>query len=276
MTSIDIDSMFAYISIIRPVNCIMAALAVYIATIVAGADFYPSDLVIYGMAAVFLICGAGMVINDYFDIEADRVNRPNRPLPSGRIKKNNAMIYSIILFAIGIILAYMINTYCFYLAIFASLLLAIYPVFLKKIILVGHLSVSLLVALAFVFGGFIEMNYQPVILLAVLAFLSNTGREIYKSIEDVLGDKTMRTETIPMKFGVIKAKAIASAFIIAAIAFSFVPFLLGLFGYVYLFFVIFADIVFLVAILLPTRFSSKACKIAMIIALIAFLAGGFR
>ena len=265
--------MLAYIEIIRPLNCFMAAMAVYIATIVAGAAFYPSTLVIYGMAAVFLICGAGMIINDYFDIEMDRINKPDRPLPSARIKKNAALVYSSLLFAIGIILAYTINTYCFYLAIFASLLLIVYPAVLKKMILVGHLSISFLVALSFVFGGFITMNYLPTLLLALLAFLANTGREIYKSVEDVLGVKTLGIKTLPMKFGVIKAKAIASAFIILAIMLSFVPFLLGIFGYVYLLFVIIADIVFLIAILLPTRFSSKACKIAMIIALIAFLTG---
>ena len=265
--------MFAYIEIIRPLNCLMSALAVYIATVVAGAGFYPSTLVIYGMVAVFLICGAGMIINDYVDIKIDMINRPDRPLPSGRIKKNHAVLYSSVLFAIGIILAYMINTYCLYLAIFASLLLILYPALLKKIILLGHLSVSFLVALTFVFGGFITMNYIPTLLLALLAFLSNTGREIYKSIEDVLGDKKMGIKTLPMKFGVIKTRAIAFTFIIVAIVFSFVPFLLGIFGYVYLLFVIIADIVFLIAILLPTKFSSKACKIAMAIALFAFLAG---
>lgn len=265
--------MFAYIEIIRPLNCIMSALAVYIATIIAGAGFYPSNPAIYGMAAVFLICGAGMIINDYFDIEVDRINRPDRPLPSGRIKKNNALIYSAILFAMGIILAYLINKYCFYTAIFVSLLLIIYNPILKRIILLGNLACSLFVALTFIFGGFIVMNYWPVSFLGLLAFLSNTGREIYKSIEDVLGDKKIGINTLPMKFGIIKTKAIASIFIILAIIFSFVPFLIGMLGYVYLFFVIIADIVFLIAILLPTRFSSKACKIAMIIALFAFLVG---
>jgi len=265
--------MFAYIEIIRPLNCIMAALAVYIAAVVAGAGFYPSDLVIYGMFAVFSICGAGMIINDYFDIEIDSVNRPDRPLPSGRIKNNLALAYSCILFIIGISLAYMINIYCFSMAILASLLLLLYPAVLKKIILLGHIAVSLLVALTFVFGGFIVMNYMPVIWLVLLAFMSNTGREIYKSIEDVLGDKKLGIKTLPMKFGVIKTRAIASAFIILAIMFSFVPFLIGISGYVYLLFVIIADIVFLFAILLPTKFSSKACKLAMLIALVAFLLG---
>jgi geranylgeranylglycerol-phosphate geranylgeranyltransferase len=266
--------MIAYIEVLRPLNCAMAALAVYIATIVAGAGFYPSDLVIYGMAVVFVICGAGMIINDYFDLEIDRINRPDRPLPSGRLKKNIALAYAVALFAIGVILAYMINVYTLYLSIFASLLLILYPAVLKKIILVGHLAISLLVALTFAFGGFIVMNYMPTLLLAFLAFLSNTGREVYKSIEDVLGDKKLGINSLPMKYGVIKAKTIASVFIIFAIIFSFVPFLLGTFGYVYLLFVVVADIIFLVAILLPTRFSAKACKIAMLIALVAFLLGG--
>ncbi len=270
---IDSIDMFAYAEIIRPVNCAMAALAVYIATIVAGAGFYPPDAVIYGMVAVFTICGAGMIINDYFDIETDRINRPDRPLPSGRVKKGTALAYSIVLFMAGIALSYMISMTCLYIAVGASLLLVIYNAVLKRMLLIGHMSVSLLVALTFVFGGFIVNNYIPTLFLALLAFLANTGREIYKSIEDILGDTKVGITTLPMKYGVLRAKTIASAFLIVAIMLSFVPFLLNILGLVYLLFVVIADIVFLLAVLMPTKFSSKACKLAMLIALIAFLAG---
>ena len=95
---VSIDNMFAYLEVIRPLNCLMAALAVYIATVIAGGSFYPADIVIYGMASVFLICGAGMIINDYFDTDIDRINKPDRPLPAGRIKKNIALSYSAVLY----------------------------------------------------------------------------------------------------------------------------------------------------------------------------------
>jgi geranylgeranylglycerol-phosphate geranylgeranyltransferase len=262
-----------YFEIIRPVNGIMAAVAVWIGTIVAGAGFAPSDLAMLGMVAVFLISSAGMILNDIFDINIDKVNRPERPLPSGRMTKKSAYTFAAFLFIIGNVLSFLINSNVFIIAIFASVILVAYAARLKKIIMVGHIGISLLVALTFVYGGFIIGNYIATIPLALLAFLSNTGREVYKSIEDVLGDKKMGVETLAAKYGVFKAKMIASIFIILAIIFSFLPYALNILGIIYLFFVIIADIVFLLSIILPVRHSANVCKIAMIIALIAFIAG---
>ncbi len=265
--------MLAYIEILRPVNCIMAAIAVYIASVVAGLPLYPSLPVILGMISVFTITAGGMAINDYFDVEIDKVNRPSRPIPSGRISSQRALVYSVILFIIGIVLSYSVNTYALYVAVFSALLLAVYSWKLKKMLLIGHLSVSLLTALSLIYGSLINMNYSEVLVLALLAFLSNTGREIFKTIEDVLGDDKAGVNSLPLRYGAVKAKMIASLFIIAAVMISFVPFFLGMFGFVYLFFVVGADLLFISAILAPTKFSPKMCKIAMNVALAAFLAG---
>lgn len=265
--------MRAYLIIIRPLNCIMAAIAVYIASLISGLSLYPTLPVIYALASVFLICAAGMVVNDYFDVEIDRVNKPQRPIPSGRISKRKALAYSYLLFGIGVYVAYLINVFTFILAIIASALLVMYAWKLKKIILIGHLAISTLVALTFIYGGLINLNYLPTLSLAILAFLSNVGREIYKSIEDELGDKTAGLQTIAIKYGVIRARAIASIFLLFAIVLSFLPYFLKIFGEVYLFFVAIADIIFLAAVVLPVKFSAKLCKFAMLLSLLAFFAG---
>ena len=251
----------------------MASIAVYVAGIVAGLPIYPSLPVLLAMLAVFFVCAGGMAINDYFDAEIDGVNRPSRPIPSGRMSKKAATIYSAILFLAGIALSYFVNMPALYGAAFAALLLVLYSWKLKRMLLVGHLSVSLLVAMSFVYGGLINMNYDSVLMLALLAFLANNGREIFKSIEDVLGDQKSGVESLPIKYGTVKAKMAASLFIIAAVITSFVPFFLGTFGFVYLFFVAAADVVFVASIVAPTKMSPKLCKIAMNIALAAFLAG---
>ena len=265
--------MFAYLEIIRPLNCLMAGLAVYIATLVAGLAIYPSFLVLLGILATFLVCAGGMVINDYFDIDIDNVNKPNRPIPSNRIKKRTALIYSIILFASGIALSYAINYYTLVTAIAASLVLISYAWKLKKTVFIGNLLISLLVALTFIFGGFVAMNYLPVLILAILAFLANTGREVYKCVEDVLGDKKAGADTIAVKYGIVKSRQIATIFVIIAITLSFLPFFFGIFGVIYLFFVVIADIVFMIAVISPVRLAAKVTKIAMLIALAAFLIG---
>lgn len=263
----------AYVQLIRPLNCLMAAFAAYIGMILAGLGIYPTLVSAYALVSVFMICAAGMAINDYFDVGIDRVNKPKRPLPSEKISRKSALLISMVLFIIGTGLPYLISKYALFIAAFASLLLIAYAWKLKKIMIAGHVAISILVALTFIFGATINMNYTGVVLLAILAFFSNMGREIFKSINDIMGDKKMGVGSLPVKFGVIRAKLIATVFIFIAIIFSFIPFLLKTFGTVYLFFVVIADMVFLLSIALPLKLSEKLCKLAMMVALVAFLMG---
>ncbi len=268
--------MLPYIEIIRPLNGLMTAAAVWIGSIVAGGSTVPTQPVILAMLSAFLISGAGMVINDYYDINIDKINKPNRPLPSGKIKPRQALSYSALLFLAGIAISYFVNINELAVAVVVSVLVYVYSARLKKTMLVGHLIISLLVALSFVYGGLAVNNYFPTLLMAFLAFLSNMGREIFKTIEDVMGDKKYDADTLPIKFGVLKTKAFASVFVIAAVLFSFVPYFLGTFGQIYLFFVVIADISFIAAAIAPVSYSAKICKIAMIIALLAFFAAAIK
>ncbi|MCX6815232.1 MAG: UbiA family prenyltransferase [Candidatus Aenigmarchaeota archaeon] len=265
-----------YLSIIRPVNGIMSAIAVYIAAVVAGSTIVPNFIVLMGMLVVFLINSGGMIVNDIFDADIDKINKPKRPIPSGKIRKTSAWIYAVVLFIVGNFLAYhYISQTAFYIALLATFLLCAYAAKLKQIMIAGHLTISLLVGLTFIYGGLIMGNYYSVVVLALLAFLSNVGREIYKTIEDTLGDRQEHVTTLPIKYGVPKAKLIGNIFTVAAVGLSFVPYFLQTFHEVYLFFVVIADIAFIAGTATPARISSKLSKIAMIIALIAFLAGAY-
>ena len=267
--------MLPYLKLIRPINCAMASVGVYIAYLIVTSNYAFNAEITMGILATFFICAGGMAINDYFDANIDKINRPKRPIPSGTITKRNALATSVILFALGNALAFRISeTFIpLYVSLIASLLLIAYAAKLKGIIMIGHLTISFLVALTFLFGGVIAGSIDKLIILTVLAFLSNTGREIYKSIEDALGDKKMNLNTIAIKLGAIKAKMLANYFVVAAVVLSFIPFLIGMFNEIYMFFVVIADIVFLSAIILPVKHSSKACKLGMVIALFAFFLG---
>ncbi len=82
-------------------------------------------------SVVFLVTGAGNAINDYFDYEIDRINRPRRPIPSGRVNRKTALYFSILLFGTGIVLSYWLGPVCLLLAGFNSLLLFLYASTLK-------------------------------------------------------------------------------------------------------------------------------------------------
>jgi len=269
--------MLSYLEVLRIPNAAMSILAVIIAAILVG--FYNPLQILIACLAVFLISGGGMVINDYFDYEADKVNRPRRALPSNKITRKNALIYSLILLFIGNILAFFLNFQMLIIALFNTLLLVIYSWKLKKIILLGNFIVSWLSASTFLFGSLLSgFVTATVLILFLLAFSANIGREIAKTIEDLEGDKRIKAKTLPMVAGKNFSAWIATIFIIFAVLFSPIPYIFRLLNVNYLYLVIIADIIFLYscfAIFLSPKKSQKMMKIAMLIALVAFLIGRF-
>ncbi|MFO7796430.1 MAG: hypothetical protein ACQERB_08545 [Promethearchaeati archaeon] len=68
----------AYIEIIRPINCLMGALTVIIGVLNTRTGVPLLDLIlnfIIGVATYILIAGSGMIVNDIYDVEIDKINR---------------------------------------------------------------------------------------------------------------------------------------------------------------------------------------------------------
>jgi geranylgeranylglycerol-phosphate geranylgeranyltransferase len=230
---------------------------------------------------VFLVTGAGNAINDYFDAGIDAINRPDRPIPSGRITKESAYSFSIALFAAGVIISYFIglSRIPFFIAAFNSLLLYFYAFSLKRKVFVGNLSVAYLTGSTFLFGGaaFGEKGMRVTLVLFFLSMLATLGREIVKSIEDIDGDRKEGASTLPIRIGENPAAYAACTFGILAVILSPLPYLMNLFNAPYLYVVGIADALFLYAVVLILKknpsASSKYFKIAMFFALLAFIAG---
>ncbi|MDI6916990.1 MAG: UbiA family prenyltransferase [Thermoplasmatales archaeon] len=124
-----------HLEIIRPLNCIMAgigALAGCIIVGIPGINYLVLFKIGLAFAVVFLVTGAGNTLNDYYDADADKINHPSRPIPSGRLEQKNAMNFAITLFTAGIIISCFINTCSFLIAVIAALLLVAYEKKLKK------------------------------------------------------------------------------------------------------------------------------------------------
>ncbi|HLD78882.1 MAG TPA: geranylgeranylglycerol-phosphate geranylgeranyltransferase, partial [archaeon] len=189
--------MNAWLEILRPANCLMAAIAVLVGMLLVvtklGASF-SLPVVLLAAVAAFLIAGAGNAVNDCVDVEADRVNRPKRPIPSGRISRGAALNYSIALFALGIFLAAAIFQYTglWWPAAIAAVnsgLLILYAFRLKDSLLIVNIVVSYLVGSSFLFGGAAAGDLLLPLLLTLLAALANLGREVAKTLEDLEGDR---------------------------------------------------------------------------------------
>jgi len=257
-------------------NALMASLGVVIGAILAGVGTpLPLEFFI-AIAVAFMVSGAGMIVNDYFDYYIDRINRPHRVLPSGKIGMQSVKIYAGALYVIANLLAiFMLNIYLVTLTFFNSLVTYFYAEKLKKRPM-GHIAVGWLTASAFLYGGLIFGSVRPlVLLLAAMAFFTNISREIVKAVEDRTGDKMYNVRSLPLTIGVAPARQIATIFAIIAIILSFVPVALHKLSVFYLPIMIAADVIFAYAIVFmgyPSR-SQKMMKLAMFVAIIAFLAG---
>ena len=144
-------SLAGYVTITRPVNSLAAGLAAIVAYLIATGTIIPETLLLF--AVVALITAAGNVINDYFDVEIDRVNRPDRPIPSGQVSLPAARAYAVTLFLAGILVCLFTNELCIAIAVFNSLLLIAYAAKLKRTPLLGNIAVSFLAGSMFLFGG---------------------------------------------------------------------------------------------------------------------------
>jgi len=269
--------MLSYLEVLRIPNAFMSVIAVIVAVILVG--FYNPYQILIACLAVFLFSGGGMAINDYFDYEADKINKPKRTLPAGKISKKNILIYSLILMIIGNSLVLFLNYKMLVFSLANTFLLIAYSWKLKKIILLGNFVVSWLTASIFLFGSLLSGAVTATILILFLfAFSSTIGREITKTIEDVEGDKKINARTLPIVAGKNFAGWIAIIFIIFAVLFSPLPYIFHLLSVNYLYLVTIADIIFLYscfAVLISPRKSQKMMKIAMFVALISFLIGIF-
>jgi 4-hydroxybenzoate polyprenyltransferase len=189
------------------------------------------------VSSVLFIAAGGYAINDYYDVEIDRINKPEKIIVGRYLSEESAYWTFHLLSFTGILIA-------FYLSFFAkipmigiihlacALSLWLYAAYLKRILLIGNLVISLLCS----FVLFITVYYDPVArkaepilyLLAgysLFAFIMSFIRELIKDLEDVKGDAAMGCKTLAVSAGSRITKIFICAFIIITI------FLLGFIQY---------------------------------------------
>ena len=222
------------VELIRPINDVMSAFAVFIAGVIsAGWDMHLTSVAAASIGTFFASAG-GMVINDYFDFDIDAVNKPQRPIPSGQITRKGALYFTGVLFGCALTCALFTNIWCIIVGIPALFLMVVYSWKLKRRLFVGNVAVALLSGLALLYGGIATGSIRLVSILALIAFIASISREMVKDIEDVEGDKYGGSTSVPLTLGVEKTAQIAGIFLLTAIALSFLPYVYGIFNTWYL------------------------------------------
>jgi geranylgeranylglycerol-phosphate geranylgeranyltransferase len=223
------EKLTALIKLIRPINFLITFISVIVAAFICFPDKSPSMNVFIAALAASLAMASGNIINDIYDIEIDRINRPSRPFPSGLIKINFALFFYLILVLISIALSLLISQTAFTIVLMSHFVLFLYSKYLKKVPLIGNTTVAFLTGLVFIFGGVAVGNPSAAIIPASFAFLINLIREIVKDMEDVEGDRKADAITFPIKFGFQKSKILILVITIFLVLFTLYPFLTKLY-----------------------------------------------
>jgi len=244
----------------------MLALAILIGLIITlqsnnvlSFDTFPwKKLVLTFFTALFLEAST-FALNDYYDVEIDKKNKRNdRPLVRGDLQPKTALYLFFLLFPLGILCSFFVNYTCFIIALVTAIFAIIYDVYLKKIKLLGNFYIAYTMAIPFVFGAaaieqisseLIQINLA-VLIVAIIAFFSGSGREIMKDVMDFEGDKLSGVKSFPRYIGIRKSNIMSALFYLMAVILSFFPFLFIQFGvyhsnYVYLVLIIITDIIFI-------------------------------
>jgi len=268
-----------FLRLFRFGNGIMGILGVLIGAFIAvGFDIgdHVQNLII-SCGIILAFMAGGNSLNDYIDREIDKTAHPDRPLPKGEIAPRTALYIGIS----GLIIASLLSVVMMSLIVtaavaIAAVLMVSYELFLKQRGFVGNIVIAILTGMIFLFGGAVVNNIEGNIVIAAMAALVSVGREIAKDIQDMSSDEG-RT-TLPMMIGVKRACIVAAAFFILGPVLSVWPLVDQTFGWLYCL-VFVADAIFIYSAFIIFRkadVSQKAAKIAMLIALIAFVLGVIR
>ncbi|MHA2385613.1 MAG: geranylgeranylglycerol-phosphate geranylgeranyltransferase [Candidatus Thorarchaeota archaeon] len=226
----------AFLSIIRPQNCFIGSLTV-IAGFLMG---YKQDpilnlfdvLIILAFAYItyFTIAAGSNVVNDIYDIEIDKINRPHRALPSGRITIKQAWIYLAILSAIGLFFGVLTGPWSTVIVLAFVGIGYAYAAKVKTWGLAGNFMVAFSFAFGVLYGSFVyaeqTMSYLipvPSWLFFFTAFMILQARETIKGAEDVEGDRIRDVRTIARVYGYNAAAGVAAILnLIGVVSYSLV------------------------------------------------------
>lgn len=159
-----------------------------------------------------IIAGAGYIINDYYDIKIDLINKPDRVVIGKDIARRYALLFHSMLSFMGVALGFLLGWRLGLIHIFSSFILWWYSNSLKRLPFAGNFMVALLTGLSILLVNVLyDLSNSFVIFYSLFAFFVTWVREIIKDMEDLKGDNTFGCRTLPIIWGIRKAKMVVYA-----------------------------------------------------------------
>jgi len=192
------------------------------------------------IGSTVIIAAAGNIINDYFDVKADRINKPEKLIITKHIKRRWAIVshwsFNGIGFISGIYLSIYYQSIIFvFIHLISINLLWFYSMYFKRKVFFGNLIIAVLTGMipvltllyvCFSISLQSDLNVVPLLIsedlnliyiVALLAALSNLSREIIKDMQDMSGDRMIYVKSLPMAIGVFNSKVISTVIMIFVI-----------------------------------------------------------
>jgi len=226
----------------RPELPFAAGVCVIVGEIIAFGGFPSFRELSLGFLCGFFLSGAALILNDLFDLEVDKVNAPERPLPSGAVSKADVIALTAFATLVGLVAAYIISLPALIVSIIFWWIGFLYNWKFKQSGLIGNLMVAASVAVTFVIGGMAAGDpWNPLVWFFVLiAFLIDFGEEIAGDVMDIEGDKLRGSRSIAIVMGRQTALRLSASVFFLVVLLGFVPVILGWLDAGYLFLLVIA------------------------------------
>jgi 4-hydroxybenzoate polyprenyltransferase len=163
------------------------------------------------VSSTVIITSAGYLINDYYDIKIDFVNKPDRVIVGKTLKRRWIIITHTFLNLLGIAIGFWLSTTIGIINFSAAFLLWLYSNQLKRLPLIGNLAIAILTGTTlYLVGQYFQERVYLVLCYAIFAAFITLIREIIKDMEDIKGDEKFGCRTLPIVIGTLKTKKVIS------------------------------------------------------------------
>lgn len=152
-----------------------------------------------------LISNGGFIINDIFDLDIDRINRPDRPLPARRVSLGAAWVVYLLSTVGGVLLGFAANAQAGLAGLVIAAALFAYSSALKKRFVIGHVAIGLMGGMLLPFGGLAMGHLWPTAFTFPVTFLAFFAREVVKTVPDVEGDQAQGVDNFATRYGPLLA-----------------------------------------------------------------------
>lgn len=223
------DAIVAHLYLARAVNAGLVFVATLVGATLAGAAAPLAPWTVWLAASNALLAAASTALNDWHDAAADAINRPDRPIPSGRISSDRAILLSLAWFGMALGAAALALPALALQALVIVGLSAWYTFRLKGVPFVGNAVAALVWAYPLWCWMAVSADVPPAYVAVTAAFvMTGIGQELLNTAVDARGDRATSVRTVATVWGLGLATRLGVVCLAAAVPLAWVPVTLGL------------------------------------------------